>query len=651
MKRLVLLLLALALPSGPLRAGRVLVLSGTQSAPAGGERNYAIAVARRVSGWLGELGVAHEVVEEARLDAGRLSGPGVAVLAYNPHPSGRHLDLLKRFVARGGRLIVFYSAEPALASMLGLKLGTYQAAPMTGRWSEIRFGSRAPDSLPARVLQTSRNIRRVHPATPGARVIARWYDAAGRDTGDPAWVLSENGAWMTHVLLDDGDTWNKKHMLLGLVGHFEPSAWESAARRACGNVGRLGIYANIDQAVSGITRLARGRPRRREAGERLREAGRLHARCAALLDSGDYAAAWGLTRDVRQALMRAYGLAQKARAGEVRGVWDHKGVGLYPGDWPRTCRVLAGHGITDLYVNVLGHGRAHYPTRVLQESEIVPVYGDQLEQCLAAAHRYGLRVHAWKVCWTVESAPAGLRQRLKQEGRLQVSDKGTTVNWLCPSNLENLKWEKDSIREIVGKYDVDGLHLDFIRYRDSSVCFCSTCREAFVAATGARIDRWPADAREGPLLKAYRQWRCGRITRLVHDVSVFARHRRPGLKLSAAVYGRYPLCADSVAQDWGDWVRRGYLDYVCPMNYTADLKKFRAWTFSQARIPAARGRIYPGIGVTANESRLDPAEVIDQVVSLRKLGAGGFVLFDLDRVLEHETLPILSLGLTADHED
>jgi hypothetical protein len=56
--------------------------------------------------------------------------------------------------------------------------------------------------------------------------------------------------------------------------------------------------------------------------------------------------------------------------------------------------------------------------------------------------------------------------------------------------------------------------------------------------------------------------------------------------------------------------------------------------------------VYPGIGATATESRLDTVQVMDQIVALRKEGAPGFALFDLNRVLEKEVLPILSLGLT-----
>jgi hypothetical protein len=51
--------------------------------------------------------------------------------------------------------------------------------------------------------------------------------------------------------------------------------------------------------------------------------------------------------------------------------------------------------------------------------------------------------------------------------------------------------------------------------------------------------------------------------------------------------------------------------------------------------------------VTASESRLDAAGVIDQINLLRSHDAAGFALFDLDATLAREILPVLRLGLTA----
>ena len=50
---------------------------------------------------------------------------------------------------------------------------------------------------------------------------------------------------------------------------------------------------------------------------------------------------------------------QPAQRAEIRAVWEQSGKGLYPGDWPRTFRVLTANGITDIFVNVGGIDFAH----------------------------------------------------------------------------------------------------------------------------------------------------------------------------------------------------------------------------------------------------------------------------------------------------
>jgi uncharacterized lipoprotein YddW (UPF0748 family) len=134
----------------------------------------------------------------------------------------------------------------------------------------------------------------------------------------------------------------------------------------------------------------------------------------------------------------------------------------------------------------------------------------------------------------------------------------------------------------------------------------------------------------------------------MRDVGALVKRVRPGAQVSAAVFGKYPLCRESVGQDWVLWLRKNYVDFVCPMNYAADTRDFASLTRRQFALYPSRRRIIPGLGVTAAESRLGAVEVIDQIAELRRIRAPGFMLFDLNRVLTEEILPVLRLGITAD---
>ena len=56
-------------------------------------------------------------------------------------------------------------------------------------------------------------------------------------------------------------------------------------------------------------------------------------------------------------------------------------------------------------------------------------------------------------------------------------------------------------------------------------------------------------------------------------------------------------------------------------------------------------RTIVGIGVTANESRLDARQVMDQIGLVRRYGLAGEALFDLDVTLEKSIFPYLRLGM------
>ncbi|MFC1461785.1 family 10 glycosylhydrolase, partial [Verrucomicrobiota bacterium] len=187
---------------------------------------------------------------------------------------------------------------------------------------------------------------------------------------------------------------------------------------------------------------------------------------------------------------------------------------------------------------------------------------------------------------------------------------------------------------------------DYVRYPDVHACFCSGCRKRFEKSLGRRVHKWPESVVTGKLRGQYTSWRCDRITDFVRSVRKRVRGIRPDVKISAAVYQTYPACKDSVGQDWGRWLEQGLVDFVCPMDYVSDAASFRDMVRWQLAMPGSKGRLFPGIGVTSSKSRLAPDQIIDQINTAREAGAGGFVLFDLNRVLEKDVLPVLNLGVT-----
>lgn len=625
------------------REDTLLLVRATTSARDANERAVAEKLTRRLGGWLDDLGLPYGSISDDDVEAGRLRGARVAVLPYNAHPSSRMLAALKAFLESGGKLMVSYGAEPRLAALMGMKLGRYARTDVPGRWSSMTFVDPSARYLPARVFQESFNIMPAHPAARDAKVIAWWEDAAGRRTRDPAWVASPQGVWMAHILQND-DVRNKQEMLLGLLGRLDPALWQAAARHRLNTAGQVDSYASLAAALEGIGRLAGADKTIRGLLDRAVEQ---HRQMRTLYDEGRFIEVVEAGRTLRQVLTEAYARVQAPRTGEFRGVWEHEGVGWYPGDWNRTCRLLAGAGVTAVFPNLLWGGLAHYPSRALPQSYTARKLGDQAKACVEAAHKNGLEVHAWMVCWSLQNAPDDFQLRMKKEGRLQVTAAGTTIPWLNPADPRNVDLAVAAVRELVTRHPVDGLHLDYVRYPNGNSCFSLVSRREFEKDRGRRVDDWPrAAAPGGPLAAEYQRWRAGRITAFVRAVSREVRALRPGVKVSAAVFGSYPDCIAGVGQDWGAWLREGLVDFVCPMTYTADAAAFAAQTQKHLLLPGAGGRVMPGLGVTADECQLAADQAIEQIVAARRLGAAGFMLFDMSHTLREDILPFLRMGLT-----
>ena len=623
----------------------VVIVRGTASVPPA-EREFAHRLPSRFERWLSECGIPSRTINDEEVGAGGLQQARLAILSYNPNLPGREIEALRRFVNGGGKLIVFYSSDPALAELMDVKLGKYLDSSLGREWRSFSFSDEAPAGMPKRVYQTSRVIRPVYPVPGRSSVIAYWEDEWGRELADPAWVRSEHGFWMTHILMD-GDPRTRRLMLAAMLGTVDPSVWKTVADKAVASAGDIGPFNSYEASVPGISEQAEKTGREKQVIGWLAQAATLHGEMSTMYSEERHVDAVNRAEMLNDALTHAYGAAQLPMRDEFVGVWDHTGLGLYPGDWERTCRILAGQGVTAVFPNVMTAGVAHFKSKVLPQSEFVERYGDQLLLATSAATEHGLEVHAWKICWRVDGAPPDFVTSLQKDDRLQMTRTGEVLKWLCPSDPRNLQMELDAVADAVEHYRLDGIHLDYNRYRDSSACYCQGCKARFAKDTGRTIRDWPDDAFSGRHKKAYAEWRCTQTQKLVEGVKQIAHSSGRNCRVSAAVFGKYPSCVPSVAQDWAKWLKEGHVDFVCPMSYVSNIEKFSELVRTQVGLPGSKGRVFPGIGVTADESRLTPAQTVEQILVARELGVSGWLLFTLNPVLHRETLPVLSLGLTA----
>ena len=622
----------------------IAIIHGYDSVPIG-ERGFAKTLAAHVERWYNGFGAACEMSDDRNLNQS-LKNKRLALLVYLSQPTSSQLTALRSFIKRGGKLIVFYSSSEQLATMMGMKNMGYQGPRSDGRWSSMRFISAVVPGIPDKILQSSKSLISMAPISGRSRVIAWWYDRKGL-RNDAAWLVSSSGYWMTHVMLADGDAEAKAQLLLALAASYDSSLWIPAAHRImvdAAKVGGSGGARGMEQMAARVKSSSR-RSRALRAASALRVKER---EVKSLIQNGQGCKAWEEAGNLRSRTYEVYGVMQDPKGGEIRAVWDHSGMGLYPGNWSLTCEQLKNAGITDLYVNVAGAGFAYYNSKVLPKSAVLLEHGDQLAACVKAARPLGLRVHAWLLCFSTERATAERLEIFRKRGWLLTRPGGKSSRWMDPALPEVRAYLVQAVREMAVNYDIDGVHLDFVRYPDFNSSLSDLSRKRFERDFGRRLVNWPADVKPGGVYhKRFAGWRVNHISQFLNSSRRTLNRDAPGKLLTAAVFGKYPSCMAAVAQDWESWLNINLVDYVTPMNYTENIVNFNAWLSEQTRKRPQRLRVVPGIGVTANESRLNAAEVIDQINAVRRSGAPGFALFDLDTTLRQEILPVLRMGMTA----
>jgi len=123
------------------------------------------------------------------------------------------------------------------------------------------------------------------------------------------------------------------------------------------------------------------------------------------------------------------------------------------------------------------------------------------------------------------------------------------------------------------------------------------------------------------------------------------RKARPKVKISAAVFSNWAVDRDKVGQDWKLWCDRGYLDFVCPMDYTPSSAGFGDLAAMQLPL-AGKVPCYPGIGLSTWQPPTDAPKVIEQILAARRAGCKGFTIFELNSATVREVLPLLGKGIT-----
>lgn len=263
--------------------------------------------------------------------------------------------------------------------------------------------------------------------------------------------------------------------------------------------------------------------------------------------------------------------------------------------------------ITDIYAQVVVSGYAYYHSRILPRSQYLSrISGskyDPLAAVIKEAKKRSMRVHAWINCfvvWSLKDPPDSARHVYHLHPEWFIKDlRGRSIHdysyaewnhwgleglYLDPAHPEVQRYLLAICAEIAGKYAVDGVHLDFIRY--PGILWGFNEPDASLIPYVAETDtmRW-LDLTRYPRLSFYHRWLAWRLwqaTRaresiikgLVQKIKPAVENtaRAHSCVLTAAVFPNPALARYSFAQNWTEWQEA--IDYPVVMAYTPDIGFF-----------------------------------------------------------------------------
>jgi len=226
---------------------------------------------------------------------------------------------------------------------------------------------------------------------------------------------------------------------------------------------------------------------------------------------------------------------------------------------------------------------------------------DPLAYVVQEAHKRGMEVHAWFNVFQTSSTIDGTPVAEHPEWVCRDASGNAMTDSRCISpGLEAVRdYTVNVAMEIVNNYDIDGLHLDYVRWNEysSSKISKSYARQAeeenwldgmitdeqiedLKSNKGSRylydVDH-PYSAGVPTGFSSWDDWRRWSVTELVHSLHDSIQTVKPWVRLSVAALGKYNWSSwqgyGSVYQDAALWFNEGYIDQLTPMSYhwtTAD---------------------------------------------------------------------------------
>lgn len=349
---------------------------------------------------------------------------------------------------------------------------------------------------------------------------------------------------------------------------------------------------------------------------------------------------------------RGLGMRKPYGQEQIRAIWVTRWDFKTPSDISRVMDNCKAAGFNTVLFQVRGAGTVAYRSKIEPWAEEFggrdPGF-DPLTVATKEAHRRGMELHAWvnlMPAYRGKAPPADPRQLYNARADWFLRDasgRRQPLGWynsLNPCYPEVRRYLTGLMHEIVSKYPVDGLHLDYARFPI----------EHTDSYGSAPVPDYPRDPRTIALFRkatgklpdqsppAWEAWRNDCMTQSIRDIRQMMVKTKPKAVLTAAVGAVPEEHRRKYFQDSPRWIREGLVDAVYPMNYDENIRiysnRVAAWAAISPRVPVVTGVMF---------DKRDARTVVAQVEEARRRGThfAAFAYNSLFERLDRSGKPIM----------
>ena len=289
---------------------------------------------------------------------------------------------------------------------------------------------------------------------------------------------------------------------------------------------------------------------------------------------------------------------------------------------------------------------------------------DALDGFIRICHEYGIEVHAWVHDFFVgyyykdgnkyynpyfDSFKDKYLIDCKGRDFFYYSANDNYFIFLNANDRECRDYILSIYEELVTKYELDGLHLDYIRfpelnYGTDDFGYNQDIIDAFRAKTGYTGD--PRNYADNTAAKnAWIQFRCDIITSFAGEVYDLVRDVNPDIWLSCATYPDIPLSQKTIAQDVKSFAASGYFDEIFSMSYGVNNESVVQGVKEYVSVTNDKVFYTSGIAAFLETTQQNFA---DQLTEVELAGADGVSVFALGSITPETYYYQMTLGAFRD---